>query len=103
MRAEDVMGVIDHAAMMGDRWLFLAVLVLLLLAMAAAIHFLVRCLRGLVRDNREVREAQQEALQRIITTQNDTALKLAVCIDHNTSALNECAFELRRVNERRKS
>ena len=97
------MGVLDRAAAMPDRWLFLAVLVLLLLAMAAAIHFLVRYLRELVRDNREVREAQQAALHQIISAQNDTALKLAVCIDHNTSALNECAYELRRVNERRKA
>ena len=97
------MGVINHAAMMGDRWLFVAVLGLLLTAMGAAIYFLVRCLRELVRDNKQVREAQHEALNQIITTQNETALKLAVCIDHNTSALNECAFELRRVNERRKA
>jgi hypothetical protein len=39
----------------------------------------------------------------IVTTQNETSLKLAVCIEHNTEALQECAFELRRFQERNDS
>ena len=42
----------------------------------------------------------QHALTQIITTQNETAMKLAVCLDRNTAALQECSFELRRFKER---
>ena len=42
------------------------------------------------------------ALERIINTQNETALKLAVCIDRNTAALQECSFELRRFQEEKR-
>jgi hypothetical protein len=46
-----------------------------------------------------LRESHHAALAQIIEKQSETSLKLAVCIDHNTAALNECAFELRRFQE----
>jgi hypothetical protein len=46
-----------------------------------------------------LRDEHHAALTQIIEQQNETALKLAVCIDHNSAALQECAFELRRFQE----
>ena len=34
--------------------------------------------------------------RKVIQTQNETALKLAISIDRNTRALSDCSFELRR-------
>jgi hypothetical protein len=84
---------------MNDRWLFLAAFLLLLLGGGVVIYWLVRQLQGVIADHKELRESHQTALTQIIEKQNETSLKLAVCIDHNTAALNECAFELRRFQE----
>ena len=92
--------VVDHAAAMNDRWLFLAVLCLLLLGCGAVIYWLVRQLQGVLAGHKAVREAHQVALTQIIATQNETALKLAICIERNTAALEDCTIELRRCRER---
>ena len=47
-----------------------------------------------------VRDAYQAALTQIIATQIETALKLAVCIDRNTAAMEDCTIELGRIRER---
>ena len=60
-----------------------------------------RQLQVVLADHKELREAHHEALAQIIEKQNETALKLAVCIDRNSEALRECAFELRRFQERK--
>jgi hypothetical protein len=88
---------------MNDRWLFLAAFLLLLLGGGIVIYWLVRQLQAVIADHQELREAHHRALAQIIEKQNETALKLAVCIDHNTAALNECAFELRRFQERKEA
>ena len=88
---------VDHAAAMTDRWLFLAAFCLLLLVAALAISWLIRQLNALVERHRHASDAYQAALQLIITSQNETALKLAVCIDRNTDALQRCAAELYRI------
>ena len=46
-------------------------------------------------------DAHRAGLEKIINNQNETTLKLAVCIDRNTAALQECSFELRRFQEQR--
>ena len=46
------------------------------------------------------RDAHQLALTQIIATQNETSLKLAVCLDRNTAAMEDCTIELRRCRER---
>ena len=89
--------VVDHAAAMNDRWLFLAALCLLLLGCGAVIYWLVRQLQGVLAGHKCARDAHQLALTQIIATQNETSLKLAVCIDRNTAALEDCTFELRRI------
>lgn len=91
---------VDHAAAMNDRWLFLAAFCLLLLGCGAVIYWLVKRLEGVIADHKQARDAHQTALTQIIATQNETALKLAVCIDRNTAALEDCTLELRRCRER---
>jgi predicted PurR-regulated permease PerM len=99
MSMEEFIKAIDHAAGMNDRWLFLAAFCLLLLLCGVVIYWLVKQLQTVIADHRQLREAHHDALAQIIATQNETSLKLAVCIDRNTEALRECAFELRRFQE----
>jgi hypothetical protein len=99
MNANEFIRAVDHAAGMNDRWLFLAAFCLLLAGCGAVIYWLVRQLQVVLADHKELREAHHDALAEIITKQNETALKLAVCIDRNTEALRECTFELRRLKE----
>ncbi len=99
VNSTDFLRVVDHAAVMNDRWLFLAVLCLLLLGCGAVIYWLVRQLQGVLAGHKDGREAHQVALTQIIATQNETALKLAVCIDRNTAALDDCTLQLRRCRE----
>ena len=100
MSAADFLRLVDHAAGMNDRWLFLAAFCLLLLLCGVVIYWLVRQLQAVIADHKSLREAHHLALSQIINTQNETALKLAVCIDRNTAALQECSQELRRIRER---
>jgi len=103
MNTSEFLNAVDHAAGMNDRWLFLAAFVLLLLGCAAVVFWLVRQLQYVLTDHKELREAHHDTLAQIIEKQNETALQLAVCIDRNTQALQECAFELRRFQEGRKA
>ena len=95
--------VVDHAAAMNDRWLFLAALCLLLLGCGAVIYWLVRQLQSVLAGHKLARDVHQAALTQIIATQNDTALKLAICIDRNTAALDDCTLEMRACRERSRS
>jgi hypothetical protein len=99
MTPNDFLKAVDHAAGMNDRWLFLAAFCLLLLGCGIVIYWLVRQLQAVIQDHKELRNDHHAALTQIIEKQNETALKLAVCIDRNTEALRECAFELRRFQE----
>ena len=99
MNPNEVIKAVDHAAAMNDRWLFLAAFCLLLIGGGLVIYWLVRQLQGVIKDHKEMQEQHHTAMTAIIERQNETALKLAVCIDHNTAALNECAFELRRFQQ----
>lgn len=101
MNANDLLDVVNYASARNDRWLFLAAFCLLLLGGGLVIYWLVRQLQMVIADHRALREAHHDALSQIIVKQNETALQLAVCIDRNTEALRECAFELRRFQERK--
>ena len=101
MSANEFIAAVDHAAGMNDRWLFLAAFCLLLVGCGVVIYWLVRQLQIVIADHKELREAHHNALAQIIEKQNETSLKLAVCIDRNSEALRECAFELRRFQERK--
>ena len=101
MNVSDFMKAVDHAAGMNDRWLFLAAFCLLLVLCGAVIFWLVKHLQAVLADSKSASDAHKAALEKIINTQNETTLKLAVCIDRNTAALQECSFELRRFQEQR--
>jgi hypothetical protein len=101
MNAIEFLKAVDHAAAMNDRWLFLAAFCLLLLLCGTVIYWLVRQLQLVIGDHKELRREHHSALEKIINTQNETTLKLAVCLDRNSAALQECAFELRRFQENR--
>ena len=101
MNANEFMKVVDHAAAMNDRWLFLAAFSLLLFVCGTVIYWLVKHLQALVTENRAASDVHKTALEKIISNQNETALKLAVCIDRNSAALQETSFELRRFQEQK--
>jgi len=101
MSPNEFLKAVDHAAGMNDRWLFLAAFCLLLIGGGVVIYWLVRQLQLVIADHNQLREAHHDALAQIIQNQSETALKLAVCIDRNSEALRECAFELRRFQERK--
>ena len=99
MSASEFLNAIDHAAGMNDRWLFLAAFCLLLLVCGVVIYWLVQQLQAVIADHKSLRDEHHAALTSIIEKQNETSLKLAVCIDRNSEALKDCAFELRRFQE----
>jgi len=101
MNTEQFLRTVDHAAGMNDRWLFLAAFLLLLLLCGATIWWLVRQLQSVITEYKTSQEAHQGALAEIVKAQNEMALKLAVCIDRNTAALEKCTFELQRIQEKR--
>ena len=103
MNATEFLKAVDHAAGMNDRWLFLAAFFLLLMGCGAVIYWLVKQLQTVLADHRQLRDEHHAALAQIIEKQNDTSLKLAICIDRNSEALRECAFELRRFQERKEA
>src|SRR5947207_14914476 len=99
MNVSEFMKAVDHAAGMNDRWLFLAAFCLLLLLCGVVIYWLVKHLQTVLTDNRSSGDAYRSALEKIISNQNETALKLAICIDRNTAELLEFSFELRRYQQ----
>ena len=101
MSASEFLNAIDHAAGMNDRWLFLAAFCLLLLGGGVVIYWLVRQLQSVIADHKELRNEHHAALAAIIEKQGETTMKLAVCLDRNSEALRECAFELRRFQEQK--
>ena len=103
MNTSEFLRAVDHAAAMNDRWLFLAAFLLLIAGCGLVIFWLVKQLQSLIADHRLLRESHHNALAQIIERQNETSLKLAICIDRNSEALRECAFELRRFQERKEA
>ena len=96
MNTSEFLKAVDHAAGMNDRWLFLAAFCLLLVICGAVIYWLVKQLQAVIADHKQLSNEHHLALAQIINTQNETALKLVVCLDRNSAALQECSFELRR-------
>jgi type VI protein secretion system component VasK len=100
MHADEFLNVVDHAAGQDDRWLFLAAFCLLLALCAVVIYWLVRHLQAMIAEHKALQAEHSATLRAVLATQNETSLKLAVCIERNTAALEECSAELRRFRER---
>lgn len=90
MNPTNFTNLVDHAAAMSDRWLFLAALCLLLITCATVIYWLVHQLQNVISSYKSSSQDHHDQLVHIIATQNETALKLAVCIDRNTEAMQTC-------------
>ena len=102
MNTADFLNAVDHAAGMNDRWLFLAAFCLLLLVCGVVIYWLVRQLQAVIADHKALRDEHHAALTQIIEKQNETSLKLAVCIDRNIGgACRSARLNLRRFQERK--
>ena len=99
LSSDQFLRTVDHAAGMNDRWLFLAAFLLLLTFCAVVIWWLVKQLQGVIADHNALREAHYGTLSEIIKGQNEMAVKLAMCIDRNTAALEKCTFELQRLQK----
>ena len=59
MSASEFVRLVDHAAGMNDRWLFLAAFCLLLLGGGVVIYWLVKQLEHVIGDHRQARDAHQ--------------------------------------------
>jgi hypothetical protein len=65
VNSTDFLRVVDHAAAMNDRWLFLAAFCLLLLGCGVVIYWLVKQLQAVLAGHKAARDAHQVALTQI--------------------------------------
>ena len=93
----DLMRVVDHAAGMSDRWLFIASLVVFGVFAAFVMRYFVRQHERLIEDHKEARDTYHASLQRIVSDQGSANAKLIACLESNTRVLEECRDELRHV------
>jgi hypothetical protein len=86
---------VDHAAAMGDRWLFIASLVVFGVFAGSVMRYFVKQHEALIADNKEARDEYQTSLREIVADQSAANAKLITCLDNNTRILEECRDELR--------
>ena len=101
MNTSDLVKIVDHAASMNDRWLFLAVLFVLGVFAALVMRYFVRQHERLIEDNKQARDLYQQSLRDMVAEQSAANAKLIVCLDNNTKVLEECRDELRLVRMER--
>ncbi len=101
MSASELMRSVDHAAAMDDRWLFIASLVVFGLFAWVVMRYFVAQHERLIEDHRHARDAYQESLRNVVAEQSAANAKLIVCLDNNTTVLEECRDELRLVRMER--
>ena len=93
MSAYDLSGVVDHAAVMGDRWLFLfALAVLVAMALAVARYF--------VRQYERLQTEHQQVMANLLGRSVETQTELVRVVAANTEALRAVSAELRWCKER---
>ena len=95
MNPMDVIGNVDHAAAMNDRWLFIASLVVIGIFGVWLVRYFVKQHERLLDDHRQSRECYQASLRGVVAEQSAMNGKLVVCLDNNTKVLEECRDELR--------
>lgn len=82
---------VDYASHQSDRWLFLATITFIILSAILVIRYLVKTNESLV-----------SIIVKIAENSNEASKTMAVALDRNTEALNNCGDELRICrNERR--
>jgi hypothetical protein len=86
---------IDQASRQGDRWLFIAALVVLGTVVTFIVRFLTRQNSRLINDHAKARDSYQDALNSIVNAQAELTKQIAVTLDRNTCVLHEVEQELR--------
>ena len=90
----------DHVARQGDRWLFIATLIIFgVFALSVGRYFLKQH-SNLISDHNQARQMYQESLRIMVNEQHEITKQLAVVMDRNTAALNENSRQLQ-LNTRR--
>ena len=90
MNPTEVLKTVDHAAAMGDRWLFVASLVVIGIFGVWVVRYFVRQHERLLEDHRQSRECYQESLRGVVAEQSATNAKLVTCLENNTKVLRAC-------------
>lgn len=96
MNTIEAMRVVDHAAGMNDRWLFIASLLVIGSFGMWVMRYFVKQHERLITDHKHSRDCYQSSLRRVVGEQSAANAKLVVCLDNNTKILEECRDELRR-------
>ena len=91
----DFLPMVDHAASMNDRWLFVASLVVFGGFLAVVMRYFVRQHERLIEDLKQARNTYQESLRGMLAEQSMANAKLITCLESNTRVLEECRDELR--------
>ena len=95
MNVSEVLRVVDHAAAMNDRWMFIACLVSCGIFVAIVMRYFVKQHDRLIEEHKDARESYQESLRGIVAEQSEANGKLIVCLEQNTRVLEECRDHLR--------
>ncbi len=95
MNAGDFLRLVDHAAGMNDRWLFVASLVVFGIFAGFVMRYFVRQHERLIDDHKQARDTYQESLRSMVAEQSAANQKLITCLESNTRVLEECRDELR--------
>src|SRR5215203_3262789 len=90
----EVLKSVDHAAAMGDRWLFIAALVVCGIFMTYVMRYFVRQHERLMEDHKQARNSYQDSLRGIVVEQSAANAKLILCLEQNTKVLEECRDQL---------
>lgn len=91
----DLLQLVDQAAGMNDKWLFIASLVVFGVFAASVMRYFVRQHERLIDDHKQARDTYQESLRSLVAEQSAANQKLIACLESNTKVLEECRDELR--------
>ncbi|MBK8001730.1 MAG: hypothetical protein IPK15_24260 [Verrucomicrobia bacterium] len=92
----------DVAATRNDRWLFIAVLMVLGIVVFFAVRWLINKHEALMTEHRGDQQQYTTSLLNITADVNKTNRDLAVVLERNTSALKDTAEELRQSRDSRR-
>ncbi len=96
------MKMIDHAAAMSDRWMFVASLLVIGSFGIWVVRYFVKQHERLLQDHKAAREMYQESLRGVVAEQSATNTKLIACLDNNTRVLRACRAALKGSRNNRK-
>ncbi len=95
MNAIELLRQVDHAASMNDRWMFVASLVVFGLFAWVVVRYFVSQHERLIADHKQARDSYQDSLRGIVAEQSAANAKLIICLERNTTVLEECRDHLR--------